>query len=177
MGIQGQSWGGYQTSWLITRTNMFAAAMAGAPVANMTSAYGGIRGESGLSREFQYENEQSRIGGNLWDKPLAFIENSPLFYVNNIRTPLLIMHNDNDGAVPWSQGIELFSAMRRLQKPVWLLNYNNDDHNLKASSWANRVDLTIRMKAFFDHFLKGEPEPEWMQYGIPMVKKGKELGY
>jgi dipeptidyl aminopeptidase/acylaminoacyl peptidase len=177
IGIQGQSWGGYQTAWLITQTNMFAAAMAGAPVSNMTSAYGGIRGESGLSREFQYENEQSRIGATLWEKPMQFIENSPLFYVPKIKTPLLIMHNDNDGAVPWSQGIELFSAMRRLQKPVWLLNYNGDDHNLKATSWANRVDLTIRMKEFFDHYLKGEPEPAWMRYGIPAVKKGKELGY
>jgi dipeptidyl aminopeptidase/acylaminoacyl peptidase len=177
IGINGQSWGGYQTAWLITQTNLFAAAMAGAPVSNMTSAYGGIRGESGLSREFQYENEQSRIGATLWDKPMQYIENSPLFYVPKIKTPLLIMHNDNDGAVPWSQGIELFSAMRRLQKPVWLLNYNNDEHNLKATSWANRMDLTIRMKEFFDHYLKGEPEPAWMQYGIPAVKKGKELGY
>jgi dipeptidyl aminopeptidase/acylaminoacyl peptidase len=177
IGINGQSWGGYQTAWLITQTNLFAAAMAGAPVSNMTSAYGGIRGESGLSREFQYENEQSRIGATLWDKPMQFIENSPLFYVPKIKTPLLIMHNDNDGAVPWSQGIELFSAMRRLQKPVWLLNYNNDEHNLKATSWANRMDLTIRMKEFFDHYLKGEPEPAWMQFGIPAIKKGKELGY
>ncbi len=177
IGIQGQSWGGYQTAWLITQTDMFAAAMAGAPVANMTSAYGGIRWESGLSREFQYENEQSRIGGTLWEKPLQFIENSPLFYVPKIRTPLLIMHNDNDGAVPWYQGIELFTAMRRLQKPVWMLTYNNEEHNLKAESWANRMDLTIRTKQFFDHYLKGEPIPAWMEYGIPAVKKGKELGY
>jgi dipeptidyl aminopeptidase/acylaminoacyl peptidase len=177
IGIQGQSWGGYQTAWLITQTEMFAAAMAGAPVANMTSAYGGIRWESGLSRMFQYEYSQSRIGGSLWDKPLQYIENSPLFYVPKIKTPLLIMHNDNDGAVPWYQGIELFSAMRRLNKPVWMLTYNNEAHNLKAESWANRMDLTIRMKQFFDHYLKGEPMPSWMRYGIPAIKKGKELGY
>jgi dipeptidyl aminopeptidase/acylaminoacyl peptidase len=177
IGIQGQSWGGYQTAWLITQTEMFAAAMAGAPVANMTSAYGGIRWESGLSRMFQYEYSQSRIGGTLWDKPLQFIENSPLFYVPKIKTPLLIMHNDNDGAVPWYQGIELFSAMRRLNKPVWMLSYNNEPHNLKAESWANRMDLTIRMKQFFDHYLKDEPMPVWMQYGIPAVKKGKDMGY
>lgn len=177
IGIQGQSWGGYQTAWLITQTDLFAAAMAGAPVANMTSAYGGIRGESGLSRMFQYEHDQSRIGGSLWDKPLQYIENSPLFYVPKIKTPLLIMHNDNDGAVPWTQGIELFTAMRRLNKPAWMLTYNNEEHNLKAESWANRMDLTIRMKQFFDHYLKGETMPPWMQYGIPALKKGKELGY
>ncbi|HLN75054.1 MAG TPA: prolyl oligopeptidase family serine peptidase [Prolixibacteraceae bacterium] len=177
IGIQGQSWGGYQTAWLITQTDMFAAAMAGAPVANMTSAYGGIRWESGLSRMFQYEHDQSRIGGSLWEKPLQYIENSPLFHAPKINTPLLIMHNDNDGAVPWYQGIELFTAMRRLQKPAWMLTYNNEEHNLKAESWANRVDLTIRMKQFFDHYLKESPMPNWMQYGLPAIKKGKELGY
>jgi dipeptidyl aminopeptidase/acylaminoacyl peptidase len=177
IGIQGQSWGGYQTAWLITQTDMFAAAMAGAPVSNMTSAYGGIRWESGLSRMFQYENDQSRIGGSLWEKPLQYIENSPLFYVPKIKTPLLIMHNDNDGAVPWYQGIELFTAMRRLNKPAWMLNYNNEEHNLKVESWANRIDLTIRMKEFFDHYLKGEPMPSWMTNGIPAIRKGKELGY
>ncbi|HEY3369941.1 MAG TPA: prolyl oligopeptidase family serine peptidase [Prolixibacteraceae bacterium] len=177
IGIQGQSWGGYQTAWLITQTDMFAAAMAGAPVSNMTSAYGGIRWESGVSRMFQYERDQSRIGGTLWDKPLQFIENSPIFYVPKIKTPLLIMHNDMDGAVPWYQGIELFTAMRRLNKPAWMLTYNNEEHNLKAESWANRMDLTIRMKEFFDHYLKGQPMPPWMEYGIPATRKGKELGY
>ncbi len=177
IGIQGQSWGGYQTAWLITQTKMFAAAMAGAPVSNMTSAYGGIRWESGISRMFQYENDQSRIGGTLWEKPMQYIENSPLFYVPKIQTPLLIMHNYNDGAVPWYQGIELFTAMRRLNKPVWMLTYNNEEHNLKVDSWANRMDLTIRMKQFFDHYLKGEPMPSWMQFGLPAIQKGKELGY
>ena len=177
IGIQGQSWGGYQTAWLITQTDMFAAAMAGAPVANMTSAYGGIRWESGRSRMFQYEQTQSRIGGTLWDRPLDYIENSPLFYVPKIKTPLLIMHNDNDGAVPWYQGIEMFTAMRRLNKLVWMLTYNNEEHNLKAESWANRMDLTIRMKQFFDHYLKGDLMPSWMKYGLPAIRKGKELGY
>jgi dipeptidyl aminopeptidase/acylaminoacyl peptidase len=177
IGIQGQSWGGYQVAWLVTQTNMFAAAMAGAPVSNMTSAYGGIRWESGLSREFQYEQSQSRIGGTLWDKPLQYIENSPIFFVPKIKTPLLIMHNDDDGAVPWYQGIELFSALRRLQKPSWMLSYNGEPHNLKAESWANRMDLTIRMKEFFDHYLKDAPMPPWMRFGIPALKKGTETGY
>ena len=177
IGLQGQSWGGYQTAWLITRTNMFAAAMAGAPVSNMTSAYGGIRWESGMSRMFQYEQTQSRIGGTLWEKPIQYIENSPLFFATRIETPLLMMHNDNDGAVPWYQGIEMFVALRRLDKPVWLLNYNNEPHNLKGESWANRMDLDKRMFQFFNHYLKGEPMPAWMQYGIPALEKGKNLGY
>lgn len=171
IGIQGQSWGGYQVAWLVTRTNLFKAAMAGAPVSNMTSAYGGIRWESGVVRQFQYEAGQSRIGANLWERPDLYIENSPLFRVDKVETPLLIMANDGDGAVPWYQGIELFTAMRRLQKPVWMLNYNGDEHNLKQR--ANMKDLDKRMMKFFDHFLKGEPAPEWMKVGVPALKKGK----
>jgi len=177
MGLQGQSWGGYQTAYLITQTDLYKAAMAGAPVSNMTSAYGGIRWKTGLSRMFQYERQQSRIGGSLWEKPLHYIENSPLFYAPEENTPLLIMHNDNDGAVPWYQGIEFFVALRRLNKPVWLLNYNGEPHNLKQSSWANRVDLSKRMFGFFNHYLMEKPVPEWMEKGIPAIKKGKDLGY
>ena len=175
LGIQGQSWGGYQVAYLVTQTNMFKAAMAGAPVSNMTSAYGGIRWGSGMSRAFQYEQTQSRIGGNLWDKLPLYMLNSPLFSADRIETPLLIMHNDNDGAVPWYQGIELFNAMRRLNKPVWMMVYNGAPHNLKRR--ADSKDLTIRMQQFFDYFLKDAPEPVWMKYGIPAIKKGKTFGF
>lgn len=176
MALQGQSWGGYQVAYLITKTKkMFAAAMAGAPVSNMTSAYGGIRWESGIGRMFQYEKSQSRIGYTLWDSLDLYIKNSPLFSVNQIETPLLIMSNDNDGAVPWYQGIELYMAMRRFQKPAWLLVYNKEDHNLTKR--PNTIDLSIRMQQFFDHYLKGKPAPAWMINGIPALVKGKELRY
>ena len=175
LGIQGQSWGGYQVAYLVTETNMYRAAMAGAPVSNMTSAYGGIRWGSGLSRAFQYEQTQSRIGGNLWDKLPLYMLNSPLFSADRIETPLLIMHNDKDGAVPWYQGIELFNAIRRLDKPVWMLVYNGAPHNLKRR--ADSKDLTIRMQQFFDYYLKDAPEPVWMKDGVPAIKKGKTFGF
>jgi dienelactone hydrolase len=175
MGLQGQSWGGYQIAYLITRTNMFKAAMAGAPVSNMVSAYGGIRWQTGRSRQFQYEYTQSRIGGTLWEKPFRYIENSPVFFVDKIETPLLMMHNDDDGAVPWYQGIEMFMAMRRLQKPVWMLVYNGEAHNLME--WPNRMDLSVRMYQFFDYYLKGEPAPVWLKEGIPAIQKGRMHGY
>lgn len=176
LGLQGQSWGGYQTAYLITRTGkMFAAAMAGAPVANMTSAYGGIRWESGLSRMFQYERAQSRIGASLWEKTNLYLENSPLFKADKIETPLLIMHNDADGAVPWYQGIELFMALKRLGKPVWMLTYNGEAHNLTQRK--NMKDLSIRMQQFFDHYLKGAPMPRWMKEGVPAIEKSINLGY
>jgi dipeptidyl aminopeptidase/acylaminoacyl peptidase len=175
IGLQGQSWGGYQVAYLITQTNMYAAAWAGAPVANMTSAYGGIRWESGVNRQFQYEKTQSRIGATLWDKPELYIENSPLFQLPKVKTPVMIMSNDADGAVPWYQGIEMFTALRRLGKPVWLLQYNGEAHNLVLRQ--NRKDITIREQQFFDHFLKGAPMPAWMAKGVPAVDKGKDWGF
>ncbi len=174
IGIQGQSWGGYQVAYLITRTSLFKAAWAGAPVANMTSAYGGIRWESGLNRQFQYEKQQSRIGASLWEKPGLYLENSPLFHLQKVKTPLVIMHNDADGAVPWYQGIELFTGLRRLGKPVWMLNYNGEQHNLVER--RNRRDIQIREQQFFDWLLKGEAPPRWITEGIPAVDKGRDWG-
>ncbi|MGP1610175.1 MAG: prolyl oligopeptidase family serine peptidase [Candidatus Cryptobacteroides sp.] len=177
MAIQGQSWGGYQTAYLVTKTNLFAAAGAGAPVGNMTSAYGGIRWESGIVRAGQYEHGQSRIGKTLWDKDGfdLYVENSPVFHLNKVKTPLLIMHNDADGAVPWYQGIEIFSNMRRLGKPVWMLQYNKEAHNLVQR--RNCKDLSRRLQQFFDHYLKGEPMPAWMEYGVPVDRKGEYFGF
>lgn len=140
----------------------------------MTSAYGGIRYGSGMSRMFQYENTQSRIGGSLWERPLEYLENSPIFQADRITTPLLMMHNDEDGAVPWTQGIELFVALRRLDRPVWLINYNGEPHNL--TKWANKVDWATRMQQFFDHYLQGAPAPVWLQEGVPAREKGRTLG-
>ncbi|HET9453093.1 MAG TPA: prolyl oligopeptidase family serine peptidase [Gemmatimonadaceae bacterium] len=172
IGIQGQSWGGYQGLYMITQTNIFSAAMLGAPVVNMTSAYGGIRWGSGLARAFQYETGQSRIGKSIWDSPLRYIENSPLFWLDKVQTPLFMMHNDMDDAVPWYQGIEAFVAMRRLGKEVYLINYNNDVHN--PASRANQKDMAMRMEQFFDHHLRGKPAPEWMKKGVPYVAKGRD---
>ena len=173
--LDGQSWGGYQIAYLVTRTDMFACAYAGAAVVDMISAYGGIRWESGMSRMFQYEMDQSRIGGTLWEKPLQFIGNSPIFDVPRIHTPLLLMNNDADGAVPWYQGIEFITALRRLGKPAWMLSYNDEAHNLVRR--PNAKDISIRKMEFFDHYLKDKPMPYWMKNGISQEEKGKKDGY
>ena len=175
IGVQGHSWGGYQIAYLVTKTDIFKAAESGAPVVNMISAFGGIRWDTGLSRQFQYEHTQSRIGGTPWEYPQRYFENSPIYNIDKINTPLLIMHNDADGHVPWYQGIEFFMSLRRLGKPSWLLNYNGARHwPLKMQ---NRKDFNIRMQQFFDHYLKGEGKPVWMDRGVPAIEKGINQGY
>ena len=171
VGIQGHSWGGYQISYLITQTEMFAAVQAGASVSNMTSAYGGIRWGTGMSRAFQYEKTQSRIGAPLWSRALQFIENSPVFWVERVKTPYLSIHNDEDDAVPWYQGIEFFSALRRLGKEAYMFNYNGEKHGLRERE--NQKHWTVHQDEFFDHFLLGKPRPEWMEKGVPYLERGK----
>jgi dipeptidyl aminopeptidase/acylaminoacyl peptidase len=171
IGIQGHSWGGYQITHLITRSNVFAAVEAGASVSNMISAYGGIRWGTGMSRAFQYEKTQSRIGAPPWDAPLQFIENSPIFWVKKIQTPYLTIHNDEDDAVPWYQGIEFITALRRLGKEGYMFNYNGERHGLRNRE--NMKHWTVHMDEFFDHYLLGKPRPEWMDKGVPFLERGK----
>ena len=175
IGAQGHSWGGYQVAYLATRTNLFSAIESGAPVVNMFSAYGGIRWGSGMARSFQYEHTQSRLGATPWTSPLRYLENSPLFTMDKVQTPILIMHNDADGHVPWYQGIEYFVAMKRLGKPCWLLNYTGEPH--WPMHMANRIDFQRRMFQFFNHYLKKEKMPKWMSEGVPAVEQPFELGY
>ena len=169
IGLHGHSWSGYQAAFVITQTNIFSAAVAGAPVSNMTSAYSGIRWQSGLARQMQYEQEQSRIGGSLWEYPERYIENSPVFFADRIQTPLLIQFGDEDGAVPWYQGIELYLAMRRLQKDCIFLQYHGEPHHLRK--FPNKLDYSIKMKQYFDHYLKDLPAPDWIKKGVPYLGK------
>lgn len=173
IGAAGHSYSGYQLAYIATRTDLFACIEAGAPVVNFFSAYGGIRWETGRSRAAQYEHDQTLA--TPWEAPYRFFENSPIFAMDKVSTPILIMHNDADGAVPWYQGIEYFIALRRMNKPVWLLNYNGELHGL--TQLKNRKDFQIRLKQFFDHYLKDSPMPEWMKKGIPAVEKEYNLGY
>ena len=172
IGIQGHSWGGYQIAYMVTQTTRFRAAEAGAPVGNMTSAYSGIRWGSGMPRQFQYEQSQSRIGRTIFDDPSKFVENSPVFHARRVTTPMLILHDDNDDAVPWYQGIEYFLALRRNGKEAYLMNYNGEYHGLRRR--ADQMDYAVRMQQFFDHFLKGAPAPEWMKNGVSYLERDEE---
>ena len=171
IGIQGHSWGGYQIAYMVTQTNRFKAVAAGAPVVNMISAYDGIRWGTGLPRQFQYEHTQSRIGGSIWQYPTRFIENSPIFWADRVQTPVMILQNDADDAVPWYQGVEFFLALRRLGKEVYLFNYNGQPHGIRNR--ADQKDYAIRLQQYFDHYLKGAPAPDWMEKGVPFLERDR----
>jgi len=171
VGIQGHSWGAYQISYMITHTRMFAAAEAGASMADMVSGYGGIRWGTGVSRAVQYEQGQSRMGGPPWALRDKYIESSPIFFVDKVKTPFLTIHNDDDDAVPWYQAIEFFTALRRLGKEAYWFNFNGEKHGLKERD--NMKYYTVHMAEFFDHYLQGAPRPEWMDKPVPYLQRGK----
>lgn len=162
--MHGHSWSGYESAWIVTQTDYFTACVSGAPVSNMTSAYSGIRLGSGLARQFQYETQQSRIGGNIIDSLDSYIKNSPIFYADQMNTPLMVMFGDVDEAVPWQQGIELYLALRRFDKNCIFLQYENEPHHLKKLH--NQLDYSMRMKQFMDYYVFGGEMPLWMKQGF-----------
>jgi dipeptidyl aminopeptidase/acylaminoacyl peptidase len=173
MGLQGQSFGGYETNYIVTHSNLFAAAMSSAGVSDFVSDYDGIS-HGGRSRQSTYESGQNRIGATLWERPDLYIQNSPIFNAPKVTTPILMMNNKIDGAVPFSQGVEFFTALRRLGKRAWMLQYDCGDHVLFKKEDA--LQHTIRITQFFDHYLKDSAPPKWMLYGIPAKDKGIDDG-
>ena len=150
---------------MVTQTNIFKTAIAGAPVSNMTSAYSGIRWGSGLARQFQYEEGQSRLSGSLWEARDEYIDNSPVFFADRIHTPLLIIQGDEDDAVPWYQSIELYLAMRRLDKEAVFLQYRGEPHH--PQKYADKLDWAMKMKEWLDYYLKDAPPAKWITDGVP----------
>jgi dipeptidyl aminopeptidase/acylaminoacyl peptidase len=167
--LHGHSWSGYQTAFVVTQTDIFRTAIAGAPVANMTSAYSGIRWGSGLARQFQYEQGQSRLSGSLWEARDEYIDNSPVFFADRIHTPLLILHGDEDDAVPWWQSIELYLAMRRLDREAVFLQYRGEPHH--PQKYANKLDWAMKMKEWLDYYLKDAPPAAWITQGLSYAGK------
>ena len=170
VGIAGHSWAAYQINYMITKTHRFRAAEAGAAVDDMISAYSGIRLESGVVREGQYEHGQSRIGAMPWDRPDLYRENSGLFGIKNITTPYLTIHNDQDGAVPQFQGIEFITAMRRLGKEAYMFSFDGEAHGLRDRE--HQKYWTVHLDEWFDHWLKDAPRPSWMN-GVDYLHRGE----
>jgi dipeptidyl aminopeptidase/acylaminoacyl peptidase len=173
VGIHGHSWGGYQTAFIVTQTNAFKAAIAGAPLTDMISMYNHIYWNTGGGNMAIFESSQGRFTGGPWEVQEAYIRNSPLYHAKNVTTPLIILHNDKDGAVDFTQGIEYYNTLRRMQKPVVMFQYKGENHGLRKP--ANQRDYTVRMREFFDHHLKGKPAPRWWTEGVPHLKMKDHL--
>ena len=173
VGLQGHSWGGYQTSFLVTQTNAFKAAVAGAPLTNMVSMYSLVYKNTGGANMAIFESSQGRFRGGYWDNWEAYARNSPVMHAMKVTTPLVLLHNDKDGAVDFTQGVEYYNTLRRLKKPVVLLEYVGENHGLRKP--ANQHDYTVRMKEFFDHYLTGAPAPAWWTSGVPRLDMDTHL--
>jgi dipeptidyl aminopeptidase/acylaminoacyl peptidase len=172
IGLQGHSWGGYETSFILTQTDMFAAVVTGAPLTNLMSMNNILYKRTGNGNGPILQWSQGRMGDQPWDDMERWISQSPVHHAPNISTPFLILHGTEDGAVDWNQGLELYTAARRLEKEVILLSYPGEPHHLQKE--ANQKDFQVRMKQYFDHHLTGAPAPEWMTDGVPHLRKGKE---
>jgi dipeptidyl aminopeptidase/acylaminoacyl peptidase len=173
VGLHGHSWGGYQTAFLVTQTDRFKAAIAGAALTDLVSMYSSIYWNAGIANQPIFESSQGRFTGGYWEQQEAYIRNSPVYHAQNVKTPLLLLHNDKDGAVDFTQGVEYFNTLRRLQKPVVMLQYKGENHGLAKTE--NRKDYAVRMREFFDHHLMGKPAPEWWTEGVPHLKMDEHL--
>lgn len=173
VGLHGHSWGGYQTAFLVTQTNAFRAALAGAPLTDMVSMYSSVYWNTGTPNQPIFESSQGRFTSGYLENQEAYIRNSPVYHAANVKTPLLMMANDKDGAVDWTQGIEYYNTLRRLEKPVVMLSYKGENHNLAKPE--NRKDYTVRVKEFFDYYLKDQEAPKWWIEGVKRVDLKEHL--
>ena len=173
IGMIGHSWGGFDTAYLATHTDIMAAAVAGAPITNLVSNYGSHHFSSGIAETDHIETGQQRMQVPLWEDVPAYTRNSAVFGVNTMTTPLLIEVGDADGTVFWHQGVELYNAARRAKKDVVLLVYGGEDHGLRQK--ANQVDYHRRIMAWFGHYLKGEPAEPWITSGVTFLDRDKTL--
>ncbi|MDR6845603.1 prolyl oligopeptidase family serine peptidase [Flavobacterium granuli] len=167
IGLYGHSFGGYESNFIISQTNIFAAAVSGAGVSDFISMYFNISKNGYFQSDmWRFENQQYRIGKSLYEDKETYISNSPIMHVENVRTPLLLWTGKNDRVVPWNQSISYYLALRKLEVTTEMLVYPNEDHSLENPD--NQKDLSKRMMAWFDHLLKGDPEPKWISKEIPV---------
>ena len=173
VGLQGHSWGGYQTAFITTQTKIFRTAVAGAPLTDMVSMAGSVYWNSGAADNAIFIASQGRFTGGPNDVPDAYIRNSPQQFAQNLSNPLMILHDDRDGAVDFNQGITYYNHLRNLGKDVVLLEYVGENHGLARA--ANQKDYALRMTEWFDTFLRDQAPPDWLKDGVPRLKMEQHL--
>lgn len=173
VGLHGHSWGGYQTAFLVTQTDKFKSVIAGAALTDMVSMYHSVYWNSGNANQGIFESSQGRFYGSPAEHYDAYIRNSPVFHVADVKSPVLLLHNEKDGAVDFNQGITFFNALREAEKDVVLLQYVGENHGLRDAK--NQRDYAVRMREYFDHQLKGFPAPDWWTKGVPRLEMEEHL--
>ena len=176
IGLQGMSFAGYYTNYLVTHSPRFAAAVSVSGSSDLIGEYGDLWGgpiRGNVSKKEFFENRHYRMNATLWERPDVYIKNSPIFDANRITTPILLVHNKRDGNVSFIQGLEFFTALRRLGKHAWMIQYDSSSHGVDL---RDDIDFTVRSTQFFDHYLKGAPAPRWMTQGVPARLKGIDSG-
>ncbi len=168
--MAGHSYGGYEVNALVTHTNLFRAVESGASDSDLPSLYGGFWQSGDVQQEY-YERGQGRIGATPWGRPDLYVENSPLFFVGRVRTPYLRIQDDQDGFVPYGQGVEFFTALRRAGKEAYMFSFIGENHGLAKQ--PNKDYWTVHLDEFFDHFLLGTPTPDWMTHNGSYEHRGE----
>jgi dipeptidyl aminopeptidase/acylaminoacyl peptidase len=174
VGLVGHSWGGYQATYIPTRTDIFAASVAGAPLTNFLSMMGAVHWRPGLPETGHWETGQARMDVPYWEDFEAHVRNSPAAHIEDLSTPMLMMFGDEDGTVDFRQGVEFYNYARRAGKEFVLLVYPGADHGLRREE--NQIDYHRRILEWFGHYLQDEPAPEWMSDGLSWLEQKKAAG-
>jgi dipeptidyl aminopeptidase/acylaminoacyl peptidase len=155
LGVMGQSFGGYSTLALITQTTRFRAAVARAGPADWVSMYGLMNKDGSSTHAFYCDNDTIRpaLGGPPWQYPQRYIENSPIFHLDRVRTPLLLIHGGVDTEVPRSQSEAVFVGLSRLGREVTYVRYEGEGHYEGYWGHANAADYLTRVLNFFEGHL------------------------
>ena len=173
VGLVGHSWGAYQTAFIVSRSDLFAGGVAGAPLTNMMSMSMSIYWNSGSTDARIFHESQGRMDRPFWQDVETYIANSPIFGMDTLNTPLLIAFGDKDGAVDWHQGIEMYNAARLADKQLVMLVYEGENHGLRKK--PNQVDYHWRVREWFDHYLNGEEAPSWITKGTSYLERERHL--
>lgn len=169
IGIHGHSFSGQGGNYIVTHSDMFAAAVIGAGVSDLLADFNQLWKSSGTNQHRYDYYGQGRFNTNPYDDFELFVDQSAVFHARDMNTPLLLFQGEADGSVEWLQAIEFYNGLRFNEKNVILCSYPGAGHHL--AKWENQVDFQTRMEQFYDHYLKGKPAPEWMIKGVPFLQK------
>ncbi|UCA61841.1 prolyl oligopeptidase family serine peptidase [Chryseobacterium rhizoplanae] len=160
VGLLGQSFGGYQTNFIATRSNRFAAYISGASISDVIDTSFAFNYNFYFADYWRYEDGQFRLGDFVAQKQ-KYWDNNPLYYAHQVKAPMLLWTGTADKNVNPEQTRSFYDALRKYRKPVIALFYKDEMHSLTRN--PARRDLSIRMLEWMGYFLKDQKEVSWIQ--------------